>query len=51
MGRMPAFPEFTVEDLEQLAGRKSFERGLDYLDMLGDLEVADRVRRNGAWQL
>lgn len=39
MGRMPAFPEFTVADLEQLAGRKSFERGLDYLDMVSDLTV------------
>jgi uncharacterized Zn finger protein len=36
---MPAFPEFTVADLEQLAGRKSFERGLDYLDMVRDLEI------------
>jgi uncharacterized Zn finger protein len=39
MGCMPAFPDFTVADLEQLAGRKSFERGLDYLDMVTHLTV------------
>jgi uncharacterized Zn finger protein len=36
---MPAVPEFTVADLEQFAGWKSFERGLDYLDMVGELAV------------
>jgi uncharacterized Zn finger protein len=32
---------FTEADIKRAAGDKSFERGLDYLDAVGDLEIGD----------
>jgi uncharacterized Zn finger protein len=40
MDRMALVPAFTKDDLKSAAGAKSFERGLDYLRDVEDLEVA-----------
>ncbi|HEY2488371.1 MAG TPA: SWIM zinc finger family protein, partial [Streptosporangiaceae bacterium] len=37
---MSDLPGFTEADLRRLAGNRSFERGVDYLDLVTDLDVA-----------
>jgi uncharacterized Zn finger protein len=37
--RMTVFAAFTEADIKLAAGPRSFERGLDYLDEVGDLEI------------
>jgi uncharacterized Zn finger protein len=37
---MSDLPRFTEADLRHLAGNRSFERGVDYLDLVTDLDVA-----------
>jgi uncharacterized Zn finger protein len=39
MVRMASSPAFTEADIKQVAGDKSFERGLDYLSAVEDLEI------------
>lgn len=39
MVRMTASPAFTEADIRRVAGDKSFERGLDYLGAVADLEI------------
>jgi uncharacterized Zn finger protein len=36
---MASSPAFTEADIKRAAGEKSFDRGLDYLDAVGDLEM------------
>src|SRR5215469_16782904 len=38
---MPVSPPFTEADVRLAAGPRSFERGLDYLDAVEDLEISD----------
>jgi uncharacterized Zn finger protein len=37
--RMAVFAAFTKADIERLAGARAYERGLDYLDEVADLEL------------
>ena len=39
MVHMASSPAFTEADIKRVAGDKSFERGLDYLDAVEDLEI------------
>jgi SWIM zinc finger len=41
MAGMPMMPGFTEADLRGLAGPRSFERGLDYVSQVADLDVTD----------
>jgi uncharacterized Zn finger protein len=43
MVRMAASPAFTEADIKRVAGDKSFERGLDYLDAVEDLEIGAEI--------
>ena len=38
---MPVPLPFTEADIKLTAGARSFERGLDYLGAVGDLEISD----------
>jgi uncharacterized Zn finger protein len=38
---MAAAPGFTEADIERVAGSRSFERGMDYVDDVTDLEISD----------
>src|ERR1700692_772708 len=40
--RMAVFAAFTEADIKLAAGIRSFERGLDYLDEVADLEIASK---------
>ncbi len=40
IARMSDLPGFTEADLRRLAGNRSFKRGVDYLDLVTDLDVA-----------
>src|SRR3984885_5805153 len=41
MAGLPMMPGFTEADLRGLAGPRSFERGLDYVSQVADLDVTD----------
>jgi uncharacterized Zn finger protein len=41
MVHMASSPAFTEADIKRAAGDKSFERGLDYVDAVEDLEIGD----------
>ena len=41
MVRMATAPGFTEADIERIAGSRSFDRGLDYVDDVTDLEISD----------
>jgi SWIM zinc finger len=41
MAGMPTMPGFTEADLRGLAGSRSFERGLDYVGQVADLDVTE----------
>jgi uncharacterized Zn finger protein len=40
---MAAAPGFTEADIERVAGSRSFERGMDYVDDVTDLEISDSL--------